>query len=336
MANIITVAALNRYVKTLLDSDIVLTDIAVRGEITNYTHHRSGHLYFSLRDENASVKAVMFRRWAQELAFEPREGMRVILRCRVSLYEQTGAFQLYVEDIFPDGLGSVQMAFEQLKEKLAKEGLFDPERKRPVPAKPRCIGLVTSKTGAAIQDILNVSQRRWPLSRFLLCPVNVQGEDAARQIISAVETLDKNDRVDVILIARGGGSREDLWVFNDEKIARAVCASTTPVVSAVGHEIDYTILDFAADLRAPTPSAAAELLCPDKREEENKICRIYENIHKNMQERLALWYNETERAGARLEQAGRQLLPLRQQAITDKKLALQTAVKASLKKKQTE
>ena len=312
MADIITVAALNRYVKTLLERDPVLTDIAVRGEIANFVHHKSGHLYFSLRDGQASVKAVMFRSWASRLAFEPREGMRVVLRCRVSLYEQTGSFQLYAEDIFPEGLGSVQMAFEQLKEKLAKEGLFDEARKKPVPRRPRCIGLVTSKSGAALQDILHVSQRRWPLSRFLLCPVNVQGEEAADQITQALRSLDRSGRADVILVARGGGSREDLWVFNSEKIARAVCACRTPVVSAVGHEIDYTILDFVADLRAPTPSAAAELLCPDRREAEAEIYRIQENIHENMQHRLELWYNEFHEVRRELLQSGSLLLPQRQ------------------------
>ena len=334
MANIITVSTLNRYVKTLLDRDPVLTDIAVRGEIANFVHHKSGHLYFSLRDGQASVKAVMFRRWASQLAFEPREGMKVVLRCRVSLYEQTGSFQLYAEDIFPEGLGSVQMAFEQLKEKLAGEGLFDEARKKPVPRRPRCIGLVTSKSGAALQDILNVSQRRWPLSRFLLCPVNVQGEEAAEQVTRALQTLDKSRQVDVILVARGGGSREDLWVFNSEKIARAVCACRTPVVSAVGHEIDYTILDFVADLRAPTPSAAAELLCPDQREALGEIYRIQENIHENMQRRLELWYNEIYKTQQDLLQAGGSLLPRRRQALQGQKQAAGEALSRLVRQKE--
>ena len=264
MANVITVTALNRYVKTLLERDSVLTDVALRGEISNFTnHYKTGHFYFSLKDEQCSVKAVMFRRDAQNLAFMPQNGMRVIVRCRISLFERDGAFQVYVEDMFPDGIGAMQMAFEQLKEKLDKEGLFAPEHKKPLPAMPKCVGLVTSKTGAALQDILNVTQRRYPIARFLLYSVTVQGNEAAPEIANAITRLDKGGRVDVIIVARGGGSREDLWVFNNESIARAAFASSTPVVSAVGHEIDFSILDFVADLRAETPTAAADLAVPD-------------------------------------------------------------------------
>ena len=264
MANVITVTALNRYVKTLLERDSVLTDVALRGEISNFTnHYKTGHFYFSLKDEQCSVKAVMFRRDAQNLAFMPQNGMRVIVRCRISLFERDGAFQVYVEDMFPDGIGAMQMAFEQLKEKLDKEGLFAPEHKKPLPAMPKCVGLVTSKTGAALQDILNVTQRRYPIARFLLYSVTVQGNEAAPEIANAITRLDKGGRVDVIIVARGGGSREDLWVFNNESIARAAFASSTPVVSAVGPEIDFSILDFVADLRAETPTAAADLAVPD-------------------------------------------------------------------------
>lgn len=293
MANIIKVSALNAYVKSLLDSDPVLTDIAIQGEIANFVHHyKSGHYYFSLRDERASVKAVMFSRDARRLAFTPQEGMHVLVRCRVSLFERDGAFQVYAEDMFPDGIGSAQMAFEQLKQRLQNEGLFLAEHKKALPQYPRCVGLVTSKTGAALQDILNVAGRRWPAAKFLLAPVNVQGQEAATQIACAIRALDESERCDVMIVARGGGSREDLWVFNSEIIARAAYDCKTPLVSAVGHEIDFTILDFVADLRAPTPSAAAELVVPDRQELQYKIYNLQQNIHNNMQRRWLLWYNE--------------------------------------------
>ena len=315
MANIIAVSALNAYVKSLLDSDPVLTDIAIQGEIANFVHHyKSGHYYFSLRDERASVKAVMFSRDARRLAFEPQEGMHVLVRCRVSLFERDGAFQIYVEDMFPDGIGSAQMAFEQLKQRLQKEGLFQAEHKKSLPLFPQCVGLVTSKTGAALQDILNVSQRRWPAIRFLLAPVNVQGQDASDQIAAAIHQLDQSGRCDAIIVARGGGSREDLWVFNSENIARAAYACTTPLVSAVGHEIDYTILDFVADLRAPTPSAAAELVMPDRRQMEAQIYNLQQNIHKNMQLHWQLCYNEVADmlSSGKLDAAQRQLAQKRE------------------------
>lgn len=292
MAEMITVSALNRYVRSLLDSDRFLSDIAIKGEIANFVHHyKSGHFYFSLRDDAASVKAVMFRQDARCLAFTPQEGMRVIVRCRVSLYETTGAFQIYVQDMFPDGIGAAQMAFEQLKARLEQEGLFRPEAKQPIPACPRCIGVVTSETGAALQDIRNVLSRRWPLVKLLLAPVNVQGEQAAAQIARGIQLLDQSGKADVIIVARGGGSREDLWVFNDEGIARAAYSCKTPLISAVGHEIDFTILDFVADLRAPTPSAAAELATPDRQEILAKLMNISGNIHKNMQTKLEMCYN---------------------------------------------
>ena len=302
MAEMITVSALNRYVRSLLDSDRFLSGIALKGEIANFVHHyKSGHFYFSLRDDSASVKAVMFRQDARRLAFTPQEGMRVIVRCRVSLYENTGAFQIYVQDMFPDGIGAAQMAFEQLKARLEQEGLFRPEAKQPIPACPRCIGVVTSETGAALQDIRNVLSRRWPLTRLLLAPVNVQGDQAAAQIARGIQILDRSGKVDVIIVARGGGSREDLWVFNDEGIARAAYGCKTPLISAVGHEIDFTILDFVADLRAPTPSAAAELATPDRREMMAKLMNISDNIHKNMQTKLEMCYNRFDPLAERWE-----------------------------------
>ena len=291
MADVISVSELNHYVKTLLDANDGLFDLALRGEIANFVQNaRSGHCYFSLRDEACSVKAVMFRTDARRLAFRPEEGMR------------DGAFQVYVNEMFPDGLGAAQLALEQLKARLEKEGLFDPAHKKPLPAYPKCIGVVTSKTGAALQDIRNVISRRWPSVRLLLCPVTVQGFEAARQIAAAIRTLDQSGRVDEIIVARGGGSREDLWVFNAEEIARAAFRCKTPLISAIGHEIDYTLLDFVADQRAPTPSAAAELAVPDREEQQRIFENIEENIHKNIQKRLALCYNGLEQYNFLLEQ----------------------------------
>ena len=335
MADVINISALNRYVRSLLDSDQVLAGIALRGEVSGFVnHYKSGHWYFNLRDEKASVKAVMFRQEAQRLGFVPRDGMRVIVRCRVSLYEATGAFQVYVSDLFPDGVGAAQLAFEQLKEKLYTEGLFAPEHKKPLPAYPCCIGVVTSATGAALQDIRNVLARRWPLTRLLLAGVNVQGQGAARQIRNAIAQLDAGGRADVIIVARGGGSREDLWVFNDEGIARAAFACSTPLISAVGHEIDVTILDFVADLRAPTPSAAAELATPSKTAELQKICSISANIHENMHTRLNLCYNELAAAQSRASGVTPVALCLpRQDKLRQLCAALQTAKEGLLAQK---
>jgi exodeoxyribonuclease VII large subunit len=292
VAEVITVTALNRYVKTLLDSSDVLFDLALRGEITNFVQNsRSGHCYFSLRDEQCSVKAVMFRSDAKRLGFRPEDGMRVVVRCRVTLYERDGAFQIYVSDMFPDGIGSAQLAFEQLKAKLDAEGLFAAEHKKALPTYPNAIGLVTSRTGAALQDIRNVIGRRWPSVRLLLCPVNVQGFEAAQEIAAAIDRLDRSGQVDEIIVARGGGSREDLWVFNAEIIARAAYRCKTPLISAIGHEIDFTILDFVADRRAPTPSAAAELAVPDRVQLQNDLFNLQQNIHKNMQNRREVCYN---------------------------------------------
>lgn len=281
MAEVITVSALNRYVKTLLDANDALFDLALRGEIANFVQNaRSGHCYFSLRDDVCSVKAVMFRTDARRLAFRPEEGMRVVVRCRATLYERDGAFQLYVNDMFPDGIGTAQLALEQLKAKLEQEGLFALEHKKPLPAFPKCIGVVTSKTGAALQDIRNVLTRRWPSVRLLLCPVTVQGFEAAQQVADAIKKLDQRKEVDEIIVARGGGSREDLWVFNAEMIARAAYRCKKPLISAIGHEIDYTILDFVADCRAPTPSAAAELAVPDRAEQKRILLDLQQNIRK--------------------------------------------------------
>ena len=260
---VLSVAQLNRYVKSKMDADENLNHIFLVGEISNFKHHTSGHLYFTLKDENAQVRAVMFRNAAARLRFQVSDGMRVLVRGRVSLYEAGGSYQVFVDDMQPDGAGALSLAFEQLKEKLAREGLFDPAHKRPLPRFPHTVGVITSETGAAVHDILHVLQRRFPAAQVVFAPVAVQGEEAPPQIIEALDSFNRLKCADVLILGRGGGSAEDLWAFNDEQLARAVYRSEIPVISAVGHETDFTICDFVADLRAPTPSAAAELAVPD-------------------------------------------------------------------------
>lgn len=292
MADYINVTSLNRLARQVLAQCDPLNDLIVCGEISGFTrHYKSGHLYFTLKDENASIKTVMFRSQAQLLNFAPQNGMLVLVYGRATIYERDGAFQLYADYMKPFGAGAAQMAFDALYKKLDAEGLFAPERKRPLPAVPRCIGVVTSKTGAAWQDVQNVIARRWPMVRLLLAPVNVQGIEAEQSITEGIRRLDRDPRPDLILITRGGGSKEDLWVFNSERIARAAAACRKPVISAVGHEIDTSILDYVADLRAPTPSAAAELCVPDQAELRQKIFILQQNIQKNIQNRCSLCYN---------------------------------------------
>ncbi len=260
---VLSVTQLNTYTRNLLEQDPYLANVFVVGEISNFTnHYRSGHWYLSLKDENALIGAVMFRSAVQRMRFVPQDGMRVICRGRVTLYDRDGRYQLYIEDMQPDGLGSLSLAFEQLKDKLEKNGLFDQQHKKTLPAFPETIALVTSPTGAAVQDMLNILTRRYPVAKVLMCPVQVQGESAAGQLTEMINTLSLRDDVDVIIIGRGGGSMEDLWAFNSEELAFAIYNCPIPVISAVGHETDFTISDFVADLRAPTPSAAAELAVP--------------------------------------------------------------------------
>ena len=299
MAEYIRISTLNALARQVLEQCEPLSNLILLGEISNFTrHYKSGHLYFTLKDETASVKAVMFRDKARLLGFPPQNGMLVLAYGRATLYERDGAFQVYVEFMRPFGAGAAQMAFDALKKKLEEEGLFAAEHKRPLPPVPRCIGIVTSKTGAALQDVCNVISRRWPLTKLLLAPVSVQGIEAEQSIVQGIRALDRDNRADLILVTRGGGSKEDLWVFNSERIARAAYACRKPVVSAVGHEIDYTILDYVADVRAPTPSAAAELCVPDKRQFLQEIYNLEQNIQKNIQSRLQMCYNRVNALGA--------------------------------------
>lgn len=292
----LTVSQVNFFVKSLLEGDNRLNDILVTGEISNFTdHYRSGHLYFSLKDSKSALKAVMFASSARSLKFRPADGMRVIVRGRVSVYEAAGQYQLYVQDMQPDGLGALSLAFEQLKERLAAEGLFDQEHKRPLPAYPRRIGVITSPTGAAVRDILQITARRWPAAEIVFCPALVQGEGAPAQLTAAIREMNRKSACDVLILGRGGGSLEDLWAFNDEAVARAVYASKIPVVSAVGHETDFTICDFVSDLRAPTPSAAAELCTPDIREEKRRILSLQRYFREEACQILALFSQRLDR-----------------------------------------
>ena len=260
-----SVTQLNEYVRMLLDGNAVLSDIWIKGEISNYTNqYRTGHLYFSIKDAGATLRVVMFRSHAARLQFEPKDGMKVLLHGKVSAYVAGGQYQFYADMMEAEGFGSLYLAFEQCKARLQAEGLFAPERKKPIPHLPRRVGIITSPTGAAIRDIINVTGRRYPKGELLIFPSLVQGEQAAAYLAGGIRYFNRAGNVDVIIIGRGGGSIEDLWAFNDERLAREIAASTIPVISAVGHETDFTICDFVADLRAPTPSAAAELVFPDK------------------------------------------------------------------------
>lgn len=264
MATAVTVSQLNTYVKSLLESDANLNPIFVYGEISNFTnHYRTGHMYMTIKDDKAQIKAVMFRSSAARLQFMPQDGMSVIILGHISLYERDGQYQLYIDQMQPDGVGALSVAYEQLKARLAAEGLFDELNKKEIPRYPQRIAVITSKAGAAVRDIINILGRRYPLAQVMLYGVQVQGEAAPAQLVSALKLVNEGHGADVIIIGRGGGSIEDLWAFNDEEVVRAVAASKIPVISAVGHETDYTLCDFAADLRAPTPSAAAELAAPD-------------------------------------------------------------------------
>ena len=304
--NTFTVSELNNYIKNIFENNRTLTSVTVRGEISNFTNHRSGHLYFSLKDSEGQIRAVMFRSRAMTLKFMPESGMKVVIHGSVTVYPRDGSYQIYVNSMQPDGIGALYLAYEQLKERLALEGLFDEEHKLLIPEIPRRVGVITSPTGAAVRDIINVTGRRFPGADFYLYPALVQGEGAEKTLIEAVDYFDKTKLCDVVIIGRGGGSIEDLWAFNSEALARRIFAATVPIISAVGHETDFTICDFVADLRAPTPSAAAELAVPDRRElmmrldsYEERMCSAIMNNISRQKERVGYLSDKTG-AGATL------------------------------------
>ena len=266
-----TISWLNDYIKQLVEEEMLLQDIYVLGEISNFKKHSSGHLYFTLKDDKSEIRAVMFKPHAFKVKFKIEDGLKVVVHARVGVFQQAGTYQLYVDTLIPDGIGSLHLAFEQLKQSLSKEGLFDEAHKKAIPKYPNRIGVITSPTGAAIRDIINVASRRYPIASIILFPSLVQGEEASMQLINGIEYFNITESVDVIIIGRGGGSIEDLWAFNDEYLARAIYNSKIPVISGVGHEIDFTICDFVADVRAATPSAAAEIATPNLAEVMLKI-----------------------------------------------------------------
>ena len=309
------VSAVNRYVKQLLQQDMILSGLWVSGEISNYKRHSSGHLYFTLKDRDGSIAAVMFAGDARTLNFRPQDGMQVQVQGYISLYEKTGQYQLYVRRMEEQGSGQLYQAFEALKKKLQAQGLFEAERKKPIPKYPRKIGIVTSPTGAAIRDMVQIAKRRYPGIQLVLYPALVQGLDAAPTIAAGIRRLDRIEDVDTIIIGRGGGSIEDLWPFNEEMVALAIAEAKTPIVSAVGHETDFTIADFVSDLRAPTPSAAAELTVPDVRSVLSKLEELERHRNRTLQrkqmqyrQQLALLWQKIQMADPR-----RKLDELRQQ-----------------------
>lgn len=262
----ITVSMLNKYIKGIIDNNEMLNMVYIRGEISNFKNHYTGHMYFTLKDESSLIKCVMFKTYTSNLNFTPKDGMSVVILGSVSVYERDGIYQIYVKGMEIDGIGALYAEYEKLKARLGEEGLFDESKKKKIPILPKSIGVVTSKTGAVIRDIINVTTRRFPNVNIKLYPASVQGKGAAETIVKAIEYFNFKKNVDVIIVARGGGSLEDLWPFNEEITARAIYASEIPIISAVGHETDFTIEDFVADLRAPTPSAAGELVVPEKNE----------------------------------------------------------------------
>lgn len=293
---VITVTQVNTYLKSIIDSDNNLNNVYISGEITNFkNYYKSGHLYFSLKDDKSQLKCVMFSWNAQRIKFDLCDGMSVICRGKISVYDRDGLYQLYVDEIQPDGIGAMSLAFEQLKEKLYKKGYFDTEIKKEIPQRPQKIGVVTSAAGAAFHDIINVTSRRFPLAEIVFSPASVQGINAVGEIVNAISLLEMREDIDVIILGRGGGSIEDLSAFNSEEVAEAVYKCHIPVVSAVGHETDWTICDFVADLRAPTPSAAAEIVVPDKNSELDLIKSFKYSLESNINSKIN---NEIQRIDA--------------------------------------
>ena len=300
---VFTITQVNRYVKQMLEADALLGGLFIEGEISNFHAHSSGHLYFTLKDASAALSCVMFAGSADSLTFAPKNGQKVVVYGRLSLYEKSGQYQLYIEYMEPAGIGGLQLAFAQLVEKLQGEGLFDEARKEPIPAYPACIAVITSPTGAAVQDIIRVVRERNPVIRLVIVPAQVQGQDAGEDLARALKDVNTWGGADVIIIGRGGGSIEDLWAFNEEVTARAVAASRIPVVSAVGHETDVTITDFVADRRAPTPTAAAQMVAYDHAQAVAYVCGYYDGLHRAMKEDI---FNRYADAKAMLGQLSKQ------------------------------
>lgn len=284
---VLTVSQLNFYIKSLMDSDPRLSGVFISGEISNLTdHYRSGHIYLSLKDDKSVIKAVIFAGNAARLKFRPENGMKVIARGRVSLYEATGQYQLYIDDLQPLGAGALAIAFEQLKNRLEKEGLFLQSAKKPLPEYPKTVGVITSPTGAAVEDIKSILLKRWPPINIIIYPSLVQGEEAPKQLVQGIKYFSDTKCADVVIIGRGGGSAEDLWAFNSEELARAIFECSVPVISAVGHETDFTICDFVADVREHTPSAAAKRAVPDIYEEKNKLASLEKSMERYAEKNL--------------------------------------------------
>lgn len=315
-APVYSVSQVNQYLKRMMDRDGLLAAILVRGELSNYKSYPSGHHYFSLKDEAGALRCVMFRSDAVRLRFRPENGMKVVAFGRITVFPRDGQYQLYCSEVIPDGIGDLHAAFEALKQKLAAEGLFAPEHKRAIPAFPDRIALVTSSAGAAVRDMLRILGARWPMAQVILVPVRVQGEEAAGEIAAAIAQVNRDHLADVIITGRGGGSMEDLWAFNEEIVARAIYASEIPVISAVGHEPDVTIADYVADLRAATPSNAAELVVPDQQEVYTYLGQLASRLGQAMQHRVGS-------ARRQLEQlADRRVLKDMMAPIEDKRLLL--------------
>ena len=330
-----SVSDVNRYLKDLLAGEPLLQGISVRGEISNFKQYPSGHCYFTLKDTNSALKCVMFRSRAQYLRFLPQNGMQVVAGGSIAVYERDGVYQLYVDSLIPEGTGDLALAFEQLKEKLAAEGLFDPARKQPLPAFPKKIGVVTSSAGAVLRDIYLVSKRRWPGIQLVLYPVQVQGEGAAEQIARGIDFFAEEYAVDVIIAGRGGGSMEDLWAFNEEPVVRAIAACPVPLISAVGHETDFTLADFAADVRAATPSQAAELAVPDRSEVMRQVENLTGQLTRQVQRELALRRQRLEGLlNSRVMREPQSMLAERRQRLDFLLAGLQRTAKVELQSKQ--
>lgn len=282
-----TVSQINNYIKRILENDVLLSDVYIEAEISNFKAHTSGHLYFTLKDSGAAINAVMFRSYAERLKFMPESGMKVVARGYISLYEKTGQYQLYVNSMEPAGIGALYLAYEQLKARLEKAGVFDQKYKKPIPQMPKIVAVITSPTGAAVRDIINVAGRRNPNVEIVIVPTLVQGKNAGPEIVNAIEKVNRWNKADTIILGRGGGSIEDLWAFNEEIVARAIFDSHIPIISAVGHETDFTIADFISDMRAPTPSAGAEIAVPEGNAINEKVVNLYEKITNNIQTRYS-------------------------------------------------